>query len=431
MLDRLRNKVSRLFKEDEPEEVKEEPNYQQAFQTKVMYQYPTKSSFRFPVIPDDEERERDPLDTPAFQRRTREKRQDVITKNNEEKMTKKENQRFVPTQVPSPIYGYQKYKEKREIENIPAFVRKQDKKQPETIEKRAFHQADVKEQVTTKKTIPVEKVDPVNEDRHDQVLDKNDDHLQSSNQLNEQNKQVERSKSRHLRKKTFNNEQKKAKTNPVPFNVMMSANDKRHLVEKRNPSRAKYQKHDDQSSKKQAVYPSHLLNDPEIKTNEDRIWVQNQQELLEETLKHFNVKAKVVNATQGASVTRFEVQPELGVKVSRVRNLNDDIKLNMSAKDIRIEAPIPGKNTIGIEVPNLKPQMVGLQQILDTPAFQQSKSPLTIGLGLNVEGEPLVTNISKMPHGLIAGATGSGKSVCINTILISLLYKASHEDIKD
>src|SRR5690625_2073702 len=366
MLDRLRNKVSRLFKEDEPEEVKEEPNYQQAVQTKVMYQYTTKASTRFPVIPDDEERERDTLDTQAFQRRTREKRQDVITKNNEEKMTKKEKQRFVPTQVPSPIYGYQKYKEKKEIENIPAFVRKQDKKQPETIEKKEFHQdIDVKEQVTTKEKVPVEKAVHTNEDKRDQVLDKNDDHLQSSNQLNEQNKQIERSKSRYRRKKTFNSEQKRSTTNPVPFNVMMSANDKRHLEEKRKPSRARYQKHDDQTSKQQAVFPSHLLNDPEIKTNEDRIWVQNQQKLLEETLRHFNVKAKVVNATQGPSVTRFEVQPELGVKVSRVRNLNDDIKLNMSAKDIRIEAPIPGKNTIGIEIPNLKSQMVGLQQILD------------------------------------------------------------------
>ena len=213
---------------------------------------------------------------------------------------------------------------------------------------------------------------------------------------------------------------------------MMSANDKRHLQEKNNGNRTKQQQikavGDDRP--RNEAFPSHLLNDPEAKTNADVLWVKEQQRLLEETLKHFNVKAKVVNATQGPSITRFEVQPELGVKVSRVRNLNDDIKLNMAAKDIRIEAPIPGKNTIGIEVPNLNPQMVGLQQILDTPAFQQSKSPLTIGLGLNVEGEPLVTNISKMPHGLIAGATGSGKSVCINTILISLLYKASHEDIK-
>jgi len=104
--------------------------------------------------------------------------------------------------------------------------------------------------------------------------------------------------------------------------------------------------------------------------------------------------------------------------------------LNMAAKDIRIEAPIPGKNTVGIEVPNPKPQMVGLQEIFETKEFEDNPSPLTIALGLNIEGAPIITNIQKMPHGLIAGATGSGKSVCINTILISLLYKASHEDVK-
>lgn len=152
--------------------------------------------------------------------------------------------------------------------------------------------------------------------------------------------------------------------------------------------------------------------------------------MLEQTLKYFNVRARVVKATQGPSVTRFEVHPELGVKVSKIKNLSDDLKLNMSARDIRIEAPIPGKNTVGIEVPNLKAEMVGLQGIFETEEFKESKSPLSIALGLTIEGNPKITNIQKMPHGLIAGATGSGKSVCINTILISLIYKANHEDVK-
>src|SRR5699024_8693847 len=130
------------------------------------------------------------------------------------------------------------------------------------------------------------------------------------------------------------------------------------------------------------------------------------------------------------SVTRFEVQPELGVKVSKIKNLSDDIKLNMAAKDIRIEAPIPGKSTIGIEIPNQHARTVTLQEIFEKQRFQTSASPLTIGLGLSIEGDPLVTNIQKMPHGLIAGATGSGKSVCINTILISLLYKANYNEVK-
>ena len=152
--------------------------------------------------------------------------------------------------------------------------------------------------------------------------------------------------------------------------------------------------------------------------------------MLEKTLKHFKIKASIVNETQGPAVTRFEVQPALGVKVSKIKNLADDIKLNMAAKDIRIEAPIPGKNTVGIEIPNLYPQIVSLQEIIETDAFQHSRSPLTIALGLTIEGEPLITNIDKMPHGLIAGATGSGKSVCINTIILSLLYKTHYENVK-
>src|SRR5699024_9278676 len=136
------------------------------------------------------------------------------------------------------------------------------------------------------------------------------------------------------------------------------------------------------------------------------------------------------NATQGSSVTRFEVKPEIGVKVSRIRNLTDDIKLNMAAKDIRIEAPIPGRHTVGIEVPNKNSYPVGLQEIIKTDLFTNSESHLSIGLGLTIEGNPLVTTIDKMPHCLIAGATGSGKSVCINTILLSLMYKAHYEDVK-
>src|SRR5699024_5536943 len=246
--------------------------------------------------------------------------------------------------------------------------------------------------------------------------------------IHQQNKQTEQSKNRRRRRNSLRNKQNNTQNRPVPFNVMMSANDKRHLQESNSGSQTKSQRQHEaviEDRPQNEAFPSHLLNISEVKTNEDVLWVEEQQRRLEETLKHFNVIAKVINETKGQSVTKFEIQPEISVKVSRVRNLNDDIKVNMAAKDIRIEAPIPGKNTIGIEVPNLKPQMVGLQQILDTLAFQQSKSPLTIGVCLNVEGEPLDTNISKIRHGPIADSTGSGKSVCINTILISLLYKAS------
>ena len=176
--------------------------------------------------------------------------------------------------------------------------------------------------------------------------------------------------------------------------------------------------------------PDYLLNDPMEEEESDEDWVIEQQILLEQTLEHFNIDANVVNITQGPAVTRFEIQPALGVKVSRIRNLADDFKLNMAAKDIRIEAPIPGKNTIGIEVPNRYPKIVTLQQLIETKQFKEKTSPLSIALGLTIDGEPLITDVGKMPHGLIAGATGSGKSVCINTILLSLLYKANYEEVK-
>ncbi|MEJ8777889.1 DNA translocase FtsK [Pseudogracilibacillus sp. ICA-222130] len=176
--------------------------------------------------------------------------------------------------------------------------------------------------------------------------------------------------------------------------------------------------------------PDYLLNDPMEEEENDEDWVIEQQILLEQTLEHFNIDAKVVHITQGPAVTRFEIQPALGVKVSRIRNLADDFKLNMAAKDIRIEAPIPGKNTIGIEVPNRIPKIVTLQQLIETKQFKEKTSPLSIALGLTIDGEPLITDVGKMPHGLIAGATGSGKSVCINTILLSLLYKANYEEVK-
>ncbi|WP_257000905.1 DNA translocase FtsK [Terribacillus saccharophilus] len=224
----------------------------------------------------------------------------------------------------------------------------------------------------------------------------------------------------------------------VPFNVFMTPRDKRsNLQDNKLSSRQDSEKTEpveqeipQQTEPVFARPPMHLLNDPVEQTVENDAWVDQQSQLLETTLEHFNVNAHVVNAMQGPSVTRFEVQPDLGVKVSKIKSLTDDIKLNMAAKDIRMEAPIPGKNAIGIEVPNAVSKQVGLQEILETEDFQGNNSPLSVALGLNISGNPIVTNLQKMPHGLIAGATGSGKSVCINTILLSLLYKANHKQVK-
>ncbi|MEH7254545.1 DNA translocase FtsK, partial [Neobacillus niacini] len=177
-------------------------------------------------------------------------------------------------------------------------------------------------------------------------------------------------------------------------------------------------------------FPKMNLLSPPVKVENDTEWLTQQQELLNQTLKNFNIGAKVVNVTQGPAVTRFEVQPEPGVKVNKITNLSDDIKLSLAARDIRIEAPIPGKHTIGIEVPNQKSRPVLINEIIQSPVFRESSSPLTAVLGLDISGKPIVTDLKKMPHGLIAGATGSGKSVCINTIIVSLLFKASPEDVK-
>lgn len=179
------------------------------------------------------------------------------------------------------------------------------------------------------------------------------------------------------------------------------------------------------------VHPSlQMLNLPFIETEDDNTWIDEQKELLEKALNDFQVKAEVVDMQQGPSITRFEVQPAPGVKVNKITNLSDDLKLSLAAKDIRIQAPIPGKNSVGIEIPNRKSRPVLLKEVLQSPEFQSSKSPLTVALGMDISGTPVVTDLKKMPHGLIAGATGSGKSVCINTMLMSLLYKSSPEEVK-
>lgn len=153
-------------------------------------------------------------------------------------------------------------------------------------------------------------------------------------------------------------------------------------------------------------------------------------DLLEETLFSFGVEAKVVNYSRGPTVTRYELQPKAGVKVSKITNLSHDIALNLAARDVRIEAPVPGKAVVGIEVPNKEKSVVSLKEILGSKEFINHKSPVTIAIGKDIGGKVMVADVRKMPHMLIAGATGSGKSVCINCIITSILYKSSPEDVK-
>jgi S-DNA-T family DNA segregation ATPase FtsK/SpoIIIE len=151
---------------------------------------------------------------------------------------------------------------------------------------------------------------------------------------------------------------------------------------------------------------------------------------LETTLESFGVRAKVLEVVRGPAVTRYEIQPDVGVKVSRIVSLTDDIALALAAKDIRMEAPIPGKSAIGIEVPNTAVSIVTLREVLESSAYHESASKLTITLGRDIAGQPIVGNLARMPHLLVAGATGSGKSVCINGIITSILYKAKPNEVK-
>lgn len=158
--------------------------------------------------------------------------------------------------------------------------------------------------------------------------------------------------------------------------------------------------------------------------------VRENARILQETLQSFNIDAKILNASQGPSITRYELEPAAGVKVSKIVHLADDIALKLAATDIRIEAPIPGKAAVGIEVPNKKLTGVNLRDVIDTDTFRKAAGGVPVCLGKDIAGNPIVADLTKMPHLLVAGSTGSGKSVCINTFIASILFKQRPEDVK-
>ena len=243
----------------------------------------------------------------------------------------------------------------------------------------------------------------------------------------------------------------------VPFNVLMLKSDKDLLKNKTQPAQPAVRVHEKSNASAESTekktadlgeQPSHALNsvsESESKAYEfplseylmapendrkDEEWMEEQGERLIEALSHFQIKAEILSTVQGPAVTQFELKVAQGVKVSKIRNLADDLKLALAARDIRIQAPIPGKSSIGIEIPNRTSRAVRISEIIDSAVFEESDSPLEAALGLDLTGKPVTLDLRKMPHGLIAGATGSGKSVCINSILVSLLYKSSPRDLK-
>ena len=396
--------------------------------TKVTYQYPPEqpAPFRFPVIPDNDHDKQQLISA-----MTDRKQVTSIRKRNDRPQKRVEREDL--------IFGYKRQKKVKELEDVPAYIRRRKEAPPETDTKRDIESSNEVLDPLAGTTRPdeLDRVFRKRDGKEQNQIDKDqatyqdtkEKHLKNHPEINDTShttnteKAVEKSISNDTtlseHKEILHSELTEKKKDPLSLNKTIEKN----VIEQTEKLNTTTEEHN-------IPVPNYLLNDPIDRDQNDTNWLQEQQLLLDQTLKHFKVHANIVRVTQGPSVTRFEIQPELGVKVSRIRNLADDIKLNMAAKDIRIEAPIPGKNTVGIEVPNQYPQIVTLQEIIESDAFEKESSPLTIALGLTIEGKPLITDIAKMPHGLIAGATGSGKSVCINTIILSLLYKANMNEVK-
>ncbi len=453
-------------------------------ESRVLYHYPKQGKFRFPLAVDGEEHSQPKRQ--AFHLREEEQKEDQekIDKNketsiNRKQETKKHDNRFANrdfklTAIPSPIYGFRGREEtKSKLDDTLSVFPFEDKERQEQVVTAPVLESNRPELVEEDKdqsTVP-NIVPPVMEQAQsdfidDQSVDEemtaameettqeeakheiaDEEVIKESEQLEvaatietipveetielemadnllEQplEKTEDRSKQSHEASPTLTQKDKPVKKPAIPFNVMMLPQDRGNKKPLEQVSKAETSAYQ---------FPSiQLLDYPQVQQEDESEWLEEQGMMLEETLQSFHVDAKVVHVTKGPSVTRFEIQPARGVKVNKVTGLTDDIKLALAAKDIRIEAPIPGKNTIGIEVPNRSSTPVFLREILRRDVFIRSESPLTVALGLDISGQPIVTDLKKMPHGLVAGATGSGKSVCINSVLISLLFKANPDEVK-
>ncbi|WP_274169698.1 DNA translocase FtsK [Halalkalibacter sp. APA_J-10(15)] len=427
-------KIKQLF--DEKEQMMEEEQERRSYHysteqsnnnARVKYDYPSKGKFRFPVIEDKVRKQTETVDNHEEHFVPYESRETPTPKND-----------YKWTITPSPIYGYKdQQKSVEQSKKEPNIELKHSEQLIETNDLTSRKREKRVESIATKQeTVKREKMNESADDSvhkgmtgkekltgdHEQVKDEWSSATGSMGDEGKSRNHQERMRRKLEQRTAKTNQEQKEQT--VPYNVMMLPKD-----------RVTNNKVEEKESKKEDqfmyTFPSiQLLRFPEKKQADNQEWLHQQAYILEETLHSFNVEAKVVHVTQGPSVTRFEIQPGKGVKVTKVTGLNDDMKLALSAKDIRIEAPIPGKNTIGIEVPNQQSAPVFLRELLRRDLFIRESSPLTVALGLDISGQPIMTDLQKMPHGLVAGATGSGKSVCINSILISLLYKATPDEVK-
>ncbi|WP_163539210.1 DNA translocase FtsK [Gracilibacillus sp. YIM 98692] len=407
----IKDKWNALFEEDNgkeqaEEKVKEEKlsdtSIHKTVETKMSYRYPKNKPMNLQTEP---KRTTRPRHSSARQVNVA----DHASEQRKHFDSETAGRGFEVSHVPSPIHGFRK----------PTIATTQWNDKPNKQKTKNSDMGHTKREETLPKVM--KKKEEKEEVKHRQA-----EHKPSlSMKEDQQNVSQHSHQSTDTQKEKQAPNQQKSRSSSKPFNVIMTPRDKKRNMEKYSHMEKKPMQH-----RIKREVPIQLLDDDVKQEKQNIEWMEQQKELLQVTLNYFHIKATVVDATQGPSVTRFEVQPEPGVKVSKIKNLSDDIKLNLKARDIRMEAPIPGKNTIGIEVPNLVSEPVVLQNMLIGDHFKQQASPLTVALGSDIEGNAIVTDLKKMPHGLIAGATGSGKSVCINTILISLLYKASHEEVK-
>lgn len=431
-------------------------NKVKGIEAKMTYQYPKNKPFPFPLAVDQPKKSSNNSrnQTPVHRKNNREPKQ--VKKTNESGDAVKRAP-FKVQDVPSPVYGFHKQRKLNEVldNNVQALAT-EALPSPEEVAK-AKEIAKVDRDVMH--TITDQSLDL---DQRPASAYSADEFGQTGDHTRERSEESIKPPIEHAINEDNNNDailkrqprqMSEKKPKGEPFNVRMRPSDKKRyhdrLKERSTMNRpelipvesqslstkqvepvSQNKQLEKQSNSSTYALPLHLLDDDEASFTKDHHFIKEKSQQLVDALKEFNVNAEVVNVMQGPSVTRFEIKPESGVKVSKVKNLSDDLKLSLAAKDIRIEAPIPGKHAIGIEVPNQDTSSVGFSKIMRSKAFLASASPLTVGLGLDIAGEAIITDINKMPHGLIAGATGSGKSVCINTILLSLLYKSSPEEVR-
>lgn len=256
------------------------------------------------------------------------------------------------------------------------------------------------------------------------------------------------SKPKSIKINNYTNKEKNKEKNKEIINTTNNVNDNIKIIDytkgesKNNIIKDKIQSIEDDKNIKYNIKPNIDLDNYEfppinlLKDKFDKTSIDDKKEILtnakkiEETMKNFGINANIIQISKGPTITCYELQPAPGVKVSRIVNLSDDISLNLATSDVRIEAPIPGKAAVGIEVPNKSKMVVSLKEILLSKEYEEINSKVPFALGKNIAGKPIVTSIEKMPHLLIAGATGSGKSVCINTLIMSILYKSNPEEVK-